>query len=872
MDNLSARWRIGLGWFLFLLLLAPIAATAWSTVFDLTRHGRLGWAMEQVGGRSLISRLEREELTGQLMPGDEILAVNGKNGEALRAEVNRIVSAGQGVFYSLMVLRNGQSSEVSLMTFAAPSAAWFTAVMRPLVFLLFLVTALAVFLLKPYDKQACLLAAMLGTLAAVEPESMASAPRAFAQFASIGRIFSATFIVFSLHFFLVFPQRSPLLRRFPRLERHLYWPCLLIVMPWFALTDFWRYFPRLLPIARKMYSTQWFFPLAEFIAVGYMAATLVALVIGYRAAGALSRRKLHVIAAGSGLGLLNFFALPTLTFLGVSKSHPELYLRLNQTMLLTMPLVPLSFAYAIVKHQVIPVGVLLRRGVRYLLVARGAILLEAVLVLFVATALLQKLTAGWVPSTKLRLVAAAVAIAIWNVMHRFYGRYLAPLIDRRFFRQSYDAQQILAELTEQLRITKSLPDLVQLVGTRIQSALQTENLTIFLREDSGDYCSVWSRDVVNRTGAQPPVWLSQKGERILSIAQSGQPLDALLPTADNESGEEVGSLKEGEGEEGENEESRTLRAVKSALLLPLTANEGLMGVISLGPRLGDLPFSGEDKKLLMSVAGSTSFAIENVRLIERMIEEARRREEVEAENEQRARELEEARQLQISMLPKTIPTLPHLEIAAYMKTATEVGGDYYDFHLSASGELTIVVGDATGHGLKAGTVVTAAKSLFNHLAETPDVTEFFSHSSRALKQMNLRSLFMAMTVARINGHTLTVSSAGMPPVLIYRAATASVEEVRLTGVPLGSMTSYRYRQQAMPIASGDVIVLMSDGLPERFNPFGEMLGYDSPRQMLAESATRTAQAIIERMITEAETWAEGRPLEDDVTFVVVKVR
>jgi serine phosphatase RsbU (regulator of sigma subunit) len=75
-------------------------------------------------------------------------------------------------------------------------------------------------------------------------------------------------------------------------------------------------------------------------------------------------------------------------------------------------------------------------------------------------------------------------------------------------------------------------------------------------------------------------------------------------------------------------------------------------------------------------------AIENTCLIEQTLAQERRRQELEAENERRARELEEARQLQLSLLPKKIPQLPNLEIAAYMKTATEVGGDYYDFHLA----------------------------------------------------------------------------------------------------------------------------------------------------------------------------------------------
>src|SRR5262249_48274780 len=117
---------------------------------------------------------------------------------------------------------------------------------------------------------------------------------------------------------------------------------------------------------------------------------------------------------------------------------------------------------------------------------------------------------------------------------------------------------------------------------------------------------------------------------------------------------------------------------------------------------------------------------------------------IESENQRRALELEEARQLQLSMLPRSAPKVAQMEIATYMKTATEVGGDYYDFHLSDDGTLTVAIGDATGHGLKAGTVVTATKSLFEALAHQPDITHIFRQASCSLKRMNLRSLFMAM--------------------------------------------------------------------------------------------------------------------------------
>jgi serine phosphatase RsbU (regulator of sigma subunit) len=300
--------------------------------------------------------------------------------------------------------------------------------------------------------------------------------------------------------------------------------------------------------------------------------------------------------------------------------------------------------------------------------------------------------------------------------------------------------------------------------------------------------------------------------------------------------------------------------------------EGLLGVVSVGSHLGDLPFSSDDKRLLLSVGAPTSFALENIGLIARAIEDARRRRDLEAENEQRARELEGARQLQLSMLPKSVPQLPHLEIAPYMKPAAEVGGDYYDFHLADDGTLTVAVGDATGHGLRAGTVVTAMKSLFRTFAAEQEIVPVFKESSRVLKEMNLRSLFMGLTMIKLRGRRMKVSSAGMPPVLIYRAETGSVEEVMIKAMPLGSVRGYPYRERELTLGCGDVVVLMSDGLPERFNGAGEMFDYWRTRETLSLSAARSPHEIIECLAGAGETWANGRPQDDDVTFVVLKVK
>ena len=265
---------------------------------------------------------------------------------------------------------------------------------------------------------------------------------------------------------------------------------------------------------------------------------------------------------------------------------------------------------------------------------------------------------------------------------------------------------------------------------------------------------------------------------------------------------------------------------------------------------------------------------------ERQVEQqnALKRQLLEAEHARKTQELEEARQLQLSMLPKTVPEHPVVELAAYMKTATEVGGDYYDFDVAADGTLTIAIGDATGHGAQAGTMVTATKSLFNLLAEEPDLEHVLKKATVALKRMAMPRLYMALAMARLRGQTLELIGAGMPPALIYRAADGSVETVPLKGMPLGSFVDFPYRTTRTDLAPGDTVMLMSDGFPELFNSQQKMFGYDRAGTVFEEVAHRSPEEIIEHFVKTAATWRNDpaptdEPVyEDDITFIVMKVK
>ncbi|MFQ5604887.1 MAG: PP2C family protein-serine/threonine phosphatase [bacterium] len=277
----------------------------------------------------------------------------------------------------------------------------------------------------------------------------------------------------------------------------------------------------------------------------------------------------------------------------------------------------------------------------------------------------------------------------------------------------------------------------------------------------------------------------------------------------------------------------------------------------------------------MSVYLARDFARTNQRLLvqeRRITEQEFARKLIEADNRRKTRELEEARQLQLSMLPNEIPHLPDLEIGVYMNTATEVGGDYYDFNQTSDGTLHIAIGDATGHGTRAGLMVATIKSLFSALGCNLMIPDFFNRCTEIIKQMQIGNLFMSLSLLRIKGRRIIASSAGMPPMLIFRNESQKIEEVIMKSMPLGAHNHFPYEVSEIELAAGDVILLMTDGFQELFNEKREVLDYPKVKSLFREVAHKSPDEIIAHLKDAGEKWRNNRPQNDDITFVVLKVR
>ncbi len=186
-----------------------------------------------------------------------------------------------------------------------------------------------------------------------------------------------------------------------------------------------------------------------------------------------------------------------------------------------------------------------------------------------------------------------------------------------------------------------------------------------------------------------------------------------------------------------------------------------------------------------------------------------------ADNRRKTEELERARELQLAMLPRTRPRHPAFDVAFRMLTASEVGGDYYDFTEEDDGRLTVVVGDATGHGLHAGMVVAVAKSLFRTCGHHGSLKSILHSIAAGLESFHQRLAGMAMVLLRLEPGGCRFVSAGMPPLLVWRKTHGDVEELLVPAVPLATMSDPDYTEHQITLEPGDTILPCSSSLSDR---------------------------------------------------------
>ena len=519
--------------------------------------------------------------------------------------------------------------------------------------------------------------------------------------------------------------------------------------------------------------------------------------------------------------------------------------------LLSMLLFPLTMAYVIVVHRAMDVSVVVRQGLQYALARNGIKVLQFILLVLVVLGVIWTIrTERFGLSAQIGFVAAGFALI---PLIDSVAKNLRVWIDRKFFREAYNAEQILSELSEDVRTMVETRPLLETVSARISESLHVPQIALLLKNGNDEFQPAYALGYEN-----PPEIEFSESDVTVEKLRKNEPLTIYRDDRESWVNDEVDAA-----------EREKLQRLNAQLLLPIGAKDTLSGVISLSPKKSEEPYTPNDLRLLKSVAAQTGLALENSRLTEAIAREA-------AQKERLNRELEIAREVQERLFPQELPPTEGLDYIGACRPALGVGGDYYDFLELPEGKFGIAIGDVSGKGIGASLMMASLQASLRGQAIHcgSNLAELMKHVNTLVYEASTSNRYATFFYAQLDTGTrqmIYVNAGHNPPFLLKKSG----EVLRLEegGAVVGMLPSMfvNYTQGEITLEAGDMLVGYTDGISEAMNPAEEEWGEDAMLAELKNVYEQPSEEILNYIIACADRFANGAKQHDDMTMIIVKI-
>jgi serine phosphatase RsbU (regulator of sigma subunit) len=408
-----------------------------------------------------------------------------------------------------------------------------------------------------------------------------------------------------------------------------------------------------------------------------------------------------------------------------------------------------------------------------------------------------------------------------------------------------DRLTLIFQVSQLFNSTLNLDKVLNMVIDQVIAALRAERGIILLYDADHQLQVRAARGVDQQTLASPQFEFSRSIVR--RVAEDGEP--QLTSDARDDrwlsQRESVHSL-----------------GLRSVLCVPLLVKGSRIGVIYIDNRLQAGVFMPADLNLLINIADSAATAIENARLYEIAIEKGRLEQE-----------LQMARSLQASLIPKDPPQLQGWDIAARWYPAHQVSGDYYDFLELDSGEIGLVIADVSDKGMGAALFMMLARTVIRaSVIDASSPAAAISRANRLICADETDGMLVSLcylTLDPATGHVSYVNAGHNPP-LHFRSQEPEPLELTRTGMILGIDGSQTYRQIMLRMEPGDLLFLYTDGIIDAQNQDEEFFGLGQVQQLIQSWIHLPADAILEKLMKAAQDFTSRASTFDDITLMIVK--
>jgi phosphoserine phosphatase RsbU/P len=561
-----------------------------------------------------------------------------------------------------------------------------------------------------------------------------------------------------------------------------------------------------------------------------------------------ARRRLRVLTAGTSVGLgsliLVFVVLP---YFGITGNEPR-YFWIRYVGAYLFMVAPLTLAYVVLVQRALDVRVLVRMGTRYALAKASLFVLQVALLALVGVRLLLPALHKREPDPS-DIAGAFVFLALVLALRFGVRKRLQQWLDRQFFREAYNSELMLSELSDEVRRFTETKPLVVTVAERIRDTLHISQIAVLLRRGEGFYLEEALGVTATAALVLPP-----QSSAVRYLANSNQPARLYRDDPD------AWYLMAGTAER------RALDTLNAELLVPLPGRNKLMGIMSLGPKRSEAAWSRTDLQVLQAVARQTGLALEVSELAHSLAAEAAQRAKVN-------REIEIAREVQERLFPQEMPMLPGATVAGHCRPALGVGGDYYDVINLEDGRLGLAVGDVSGKGISAALLMASLRaSLRGVTLDSPrDFAKLMHKVNKLVYEASASNRYATFFFAAFDPRTrrLECVNAGHNPPVLLRNGT--VIRLEADGPVVGLLPDAPYTEQSLTLEPGDLLILYTDGISEAMTNDDEEWGDE--RMIASASALRNKPAaeVLRAMFADADKFTAGAPQHDDMTLLVLQL-
>jgi sigma-B regulation protein RsbU (phosphoserine phosphatase) len=757
-----------------------------------------------------------------LADGDVITAVDGVSTSRPQRCQQIMETAGVGRTLRLDLDRHGTSLRTQLTYAPLPRGEALINLSRSAVSVVFLLLGIIVYL-RRVDRLGLLFAllcsafaVLLATPPPIRNAYIYTAHRALLSLAV------AVLPAFFVHFFLLFPEAKRTPSR--RVLAGIYVPAVALAVASVGLLvagavthlAFGRTAVLVINAADSVY-----------FAACFIAGAVLFIVAYYKNRSSENRRRLRVALWGTVAGVL------PIAFVVVALNlHPTLRIPGERFIVFSIVLIPASFAYAIARHRVLDVQLLIRRSIVYSTLTAVFVAVFFLLITLFGTAV-QSVTG------RSGLLVSVLSIFAIAVMATPLRNRLQVTVDQLLFKKRYDSFRALKELGEALSTAMDLDALVMILVSRISSSLGIQKLAVYTRERTDDAYTLELK------GGGPPGTLPAKLELTAEATAVLESVGAPISLAE--------LAKMGNGGTGAPVSDSGL-----ASAVPFLAWGKLRGLLLLDVDASRMP--SHERELLTALAARAGTAIDNALLYREALERHRLE-----------KELSVARLIQEDLLPKNDPVFPALDVSAAMIPSHEVGGDYYDYVDLGDRRLGIGLGDVTGKGIPASLMMATVQATLRADAERTsgpsELVALINKRVQALEHPGRLVTFFYCCLDATNG-TLTYCNAGHhPPLLLH--PSGAVERLTEGGLLMGMQPDPEYAEGRVAIKHGDVLVIYTDGIIEQ-TAGEEFYGEERLLEVMRAGRELSAAQLKKRIIDSVMEFSDNGTNDDDLTLVVLK--